>query len=75
MATIISILNKLLYKVIDKNKTSHYLGIYKAYNSYIVRYWNFENQQLIRQQDKTLINALKKTEEALTILKEIGDIK
>jgi predicted AAA+ superfamily ATPase len=75
MDTIISILNILPYKIIDKNKISYYLNISKCYKGYIVRYWNFEDKIIIKQQDNKLVNALKKTGIAIDILTEQGEIK
>ena len=75
MDTVLAILKLLPYKIIDKNGISYYLNISKCYKGYIVRYWNFEDKIIIKQQDNKLVNALKKTGEALDILIEQGEIK
>jgi len=73
MKTINSLLKELPYKIESKN-ISYYLVISKCFKGFIVRYWDYDTQLLIKQEHKTLLGSLIKTKIALQILKELKEI-
>jgi hypothetical protein len=74
MKTINSLLKELPYKIKSK-KISYYLVISKCFRGYIVRYWDYDTNLLIKQEHKTLLGSLIKTKVALQILKELKEIE